>query len=285
MIRDLWQQKIQDEAPADALEQENLLQELMQHHLLASLSRAGLFKSAVFHGGTCLRLLFNHRRFSEDLDFMTKQPDPGFLWKPFLDQAREDCEQEGIQLEVVDRSDANSAVRKAFLKTDSIGKVLLLDLPFTRHQAKKLKVKLEIDTNPPAGSTFETRYITFPTTAPVTAQTLESGFGTKSHALLCRGYTKGRDWYDLIWYASRGIVPNLLLLENALHQQGPWAGQGISVTPDWYLDSMRQRIEEIDWAEARRDVQRFLPAAEQQGLSTWSRELFIQQLERLAQVL
>ena len=114
-----------------------------------------------------------------------------------------------------------AAVRKAFVKTDSIGSVVTLGLPFERVSSKKIRIRLEIDINPPQGSSFETSYLSFPTTAPLTTQTLPSGFGTKTHALLCRRYVKGRDWYDFLWYVARRTVPDLALLGNALLQQGP----------------------------------------------------------------
>lgn len=216
MIGDILSERIRDYSPADTLEQENVLAELLQQFVLASLSRARFFSRAGFHGGTCLRILYGMNRFSEDLDFLLKEPNPDFKWEPYLERIRSDCRDEGINFEIRDRSSAETAVKKAFLKTDSIGQILTLELPFSRHAARKIRIKLEVDTNPPAGSVFETRYINFPLTAAITTQTLESGFATKSHALLCREYTKGRDWYDFLWYVSRKIVPDLALLGHAL---------------------------------------------------------------------
>jgi predicted nucleotidyltransferase component of viral defense system len=273
--------RLRDYAPANPIEQENVLQELMQHYVLSSLSRAGLFSEAMFHGGTCLRIVWGMNRFSEDLDFLLKQPNPHFRWRGYLESVRKDCAQEGIPFEVQDKSHAGTAVQKAFLKTDSIGKILVLDLPFERYRARKIRIKLEIDTNPPAGSTFTTSYITFPVTAPMTTQSLESGFALKLHALLCRSYVKGRDWYDFVWYAARKTRPDLDLLRHALHQQGPWAGQQITVTMRWVQENMEAAIRRIDWTAARADVQRFLPLREQEGLRAWSADFFLYHLARM----
>ncbi len=282
MIEKLLSAKISDYGPTDAIEQENVLRELVQHFVLASLARARFFGIAAFHGGSCLRVLHGTNRFSEDLDFLLKQPAADFRWPPYLEKVREDCRAEGIHFEIQDKSKADAAVRKAFLKTDSIGQILTVDLPFERQSSKKLRIKLEIDSNPPAGSVFETRYITFPVTTPITTQSLDSSFSTKSHALLCREYVKGRDWYDFLWYVSKKATPELTLLGNALDQQGPWAGRKIRVTVDWYLEAMRRRIEEIDWETAKNDVARFVVGREQESIASWSRELFLDQLERLA---
>ena len=273
--------RLRDYAPANPVEQENVLQELMQHYVLSSLSRAGLFSEAMFHGGTCLRIVCGMNRISEDLDFLLKQHNPSFRWQDYLESVRKDCAQEGIPFEVQDKSQAGKAVQKAFLKTDSIGKILVLDLPFGRYRARKIRIKLEIDTNPPAGSTFTTSYITFPVTAPITTQSLESGFALKLHALLCRSYVKGRDWYDFVWYAARKTRPDLDLLRHALHQQGPWAGQQITVTMRWVQENMEAAIRRIDWTAARDDVQRFLPLREQEGLRAWSADFFFYHLARM----
>ncbi|MCY3763731.1 MAG: nucleotidyl transferase AbiEii/AbiGii toxin family protein [Gemmatimonadetes bacterium] len=263
------------------MEQENALQEIVQQYILASLSRAGLFAEAIFHGGTCLRIVHAINRFSQDLDFLLKKPDPRFVWQPYLERVQRDCAGEGIEFEIRDRSAAASAVRKAYLKTDSVGKVLTPGLPYRRHTRRKIRVKLEIDTNPPEGSGFETGYLSFPALAPLTVQSLSSGFATKAHALLCRTYTKGRDWYDLTWYAGRRIEPDFQLLANALSQQGPWKNERLEVTVPWFLGALREKIRTIDWAVARGDVQRFLPTSEQEGLQLWSEEFFLYQVDRM----
>jgi predicted nucleotidyltransferase component of viral defense system len=273
--------RLRDYAPASAVEQENVLQELMQHYVLTSLSRAGLFAEAMFHGGTCLRIVHAMNRFSEDLDFLLKEPSPSFRWQRYLESVRKDCAQEGIPFEVQDKSQAGMAVQKAFLKTDSVGKVLTLELPFERHRPRKIRIKLEIDINPPAGSTFTTSYITFPVTTPMTTQSLESGFALKLHALFCRSYVKGRDWYDFVWYVARKTSPDLALLGQALRQQGPWAGQQITVTMGWVRENMEAAIRRIDWTAARDDVQRFVPLREQEGLRAWSAEFFLFYLARM----
>src|ERR1035437_3549526 len=95
--------RLREYAPANQVEQENVLQELMQHYVLSSLSRAGLFAEAMFQGGTCLRIVYGTNRFSEDLDFLLKQPNPEFQWQSYLEAVRKDCEQEGISFELQDK--------------------------------------------------------------------------------------------------------------------------------------------------------------------------------------
>jgi len=281
MIIDVLKTKIEEYSPKETLEQENVLHEIIQHYVLASLSRSGIFSEVIFHGGTCLRIVSGTNRFSEDLDFLVKAPNPEFRWQKYLDRVGEDCAQEGIDFELIDKSKISTVVQKAFLKTDSIGKILSLNLPFDRRNVKKIRIKLEIDTNPPAGSKFETSYITFPSIAPLTTQTLESGFANKIHALLCRSYTKGRDWYDFVWYVSHKIQPNFTLLQNAVFQQGPWAGEVLNVTKEWFENTLENTIRTIDWNIAQQDVMRFLPHNEQRGIQEWSVDFFLYQLSKM----
>ena len=287
MIHRVLEEKIKEYAVTSVLDQENVLQEIVQQIVLASLSRAGLFSSAqaVFHGGTCLRIVYGMNRFSEDLNFFLKRPDPGFSWERYLEHVVRDGYGEGLGFTVQFRAEDKTAVKKALLRTDSFGKDLAPALPYSRDPRKLIKVKLEIDVNPPVGSTFETRYLAFPVTTAITTQSLESGFAMKIGAMLYRTYVKGRDWYDFIWYVNKKAVPDLELLSRSLDQQGPWAGRKIKVDPGWVETTLRKRIAEIDWGVARRDVGRFLPLREQETLKLWGRDFFLHYLALLVQYL
>jgi predicted nucleotidyltransferase component of viral defense system len=281
MIEKILAERIREYAPQNEIEQENVLLESMQFFVLSALAKAGFFTNAVFHGGTSLRMLHGMQRFSEDLDFLLKAPDPAFDLGGYLDRVARDCRSEGIAFELKDLSSAGGAVKKAFLKTEAVEQVLTMKLPHTRHAHKKLRIKVEVDTNPPAGSSIETHYISFPATVPVTTQTLSSGFALKCHALLCRSYVKGRDWYDFVWYVGTKTGLEFDLLANALRQQGPWANQELQIDRGWLVDNLTEMIGTIDWNEAREDVRRFVLASEQEGLDLWNREFFLYHLSRL----
>ncbi len=280
MIHRVLEEKLKEYPITGAIDQENVLQELVQQYVLAGLARAGFFSSgqAVFHGGTCLRIVYGMNRFSEDLDFFLKRPDPDFRWERYLAAAVKDAAREGFRFSALDKSGEAGAVKKAMIRVGSIGQFPPMDLPFERDLRKLIKVKLEIDVNPPSGSSYETRYLAFPVTAALTTQSLASGFAMKIGAMLGRTYTKGRDWYDFIWYVNKRTVPDLALLSHALDQQGPWAGQKIEIDAGWVEASLRKKITEIDWAVVRRDVERFLPLREQESLKSWGRDLFLQYL-------
>lgn len=282
MISRVFSDKLKEYNPANDVEQEHVLAELMQMLTLSMLAKTDFFIQAAFHGGTFLRLFHNLDRFSEDLDFVLKRRNPGFAWAPYLEQIKKGCEAEGVHFEVVDKSHADNAVKKAFLKSDSVGKVLLMELPFDRFSKRKIKIKFEIDTHPPVGSKFETNYLSFPMPSPVTTQTLGSSFAGKLHALLCRPYLKGRDWYDFIWYVSKKTALDAVLLENALKQTGPWAESPPTVTPAWTIGALRDRIKAIDWVATREDVRPFVPLKNQEQLALWGDAFFLKQADYLS---
>ena len=103
---------------------------------------------------------------------------------------------------------------------------------------------------------------------------LSSSFALKCHALLCRSWTKGRDWFDLLWFCSREVRPNLRLFASSMEQTGPWAGLDIPQTTEWLVQRLRDKIQETDLAKAARDVVPFLGTEERQTVRNWSSDMF-----------
>ncbi len=186
----------------------------------------------------------------------------------------------GLRTQLLDKSRMDNAVRTAVLKGDSISRQL--NLEFVHGPAdRKLKIKLEIDVNPPAGSGFACSYLDFPLDHEVCHQDLASNFALTIHALLCRPYLKGRDWLDFGWYVAQDIGPNIALLRSALMQHGPWRGQSLLVDMSWLQQSLQQKIAVINWSAAADDVRRFLDMAQQQSLRLWSAEFFVAKVEKM----
>ncbi|MFH1708404.1 MAG: nucleotidyl transferase AbiEii/AbiGii toxin family protein [Planctomycetota bacterium] len=263
------------------IEENHAIREITQEIALAGLGRCGFYGKALLHGGTCLRVFYGLNRFSEDLDFLLRAPDPGFQLTDHLKGLAGECAAYGYSLEITDRSNADSMVRKAFLKDDSIGKVIGLQYSGRTGPPAKIRIKLEVDVNPPAGSVAEMKYLDFPFVASVALQDKPTLFSGKLHALLCREYIKGRDWYDFIWYTSQTPGINYAFLGAALDQQGPWKGQGLVVDKAWVLAELSRKIAAIDWKQAAEDVRRFIPAHEAPSLDLWGAELFMHQLDKL----
>lgn len=273
------QERLESYKCASAQAQELALREITQEVALAAFSRTDFYKMAAFHGGTCLRVFYSLDRFSEDLDFMLKKPDARFRLDPYLSGLAVELEAYGYKLEVTDRSKAQDGVKKAFLKDDSIGKVLQLSHLKVDRSTRKIRIKVEVDTNPPQGSGFESKFLDFPFAFSVTIQDPSSLFAGKIHALLCREYTKGRDWHDFLWYISRKTPANFHFLAAALKQMGPWQNKAVTVNRNWCIEQLKQKICSTNWKKARADVQPFLNPQELDSLKLWGQEFFLDRLE------
>lgn len=263
------------------LEEEHAIREITQEVALSALGRTGFFKYAILQGGTCLRIFYGLNRFSEDMDFILKEAERDFQLTPHLKALSEELLAYGYNIKIVDRSNADIAVRKAFIKDDSIGKVLQLKHSGKTGPLRKIRIKFEVDINPPPGSNFEMKYVDFPFVSSVTVQDKASLFAGKIHALLCREYIKGRDWYDFIWYTSQSVEINYQFLASALKQQGPWQGQNIQVDLDWCIKQFRDKITSIDWNATKEDIRRFVKTTELPSVDLWGKNLFLAQLEKM----
>lgn len=262
-------------------EEENALKEIIQEIALSALGRSDFFKKGIFQGGTALRILYGLNRFSEDLDFMLKEPDRAFEWKAYSKNIEEEFKTYDISVSFQDRAKVDKTVKKIFLKNDSIGKILTTKFRHGPGITKTIRVKFEVDTNPPAGSVSEVKYPDFPFPFPVVVQNPPSLFSGKLQALLAREYVKGRDWYDFLWYVSRKTPVNYSFLTHGLHQTGPWKGQAIDIDKKWLLGAMREKISVLNWVEAKMDISRFLKPSDLLLVEHWTKELFLDSLEKM----
>lgn len=258
----------------------NALKEICQEIALAGLARSDFFKIAGFQGGTCLRILHNLRRFSEDLDFIMIVPVRQFNWLSYLNAINEEYATFGLHLSVQDKSTADATVKKAFLKEDSFGKVLNLKYQRSRSDKQTIVIKLEIDTNPPIGSSFSNHFLNYPYPFSITTQDLPSLFAGKCHALLCRSYAKGRDWFDLLWYLQKKISVNHTFFKHALEQTGPYIGQTIFPDNSWLIEELSKKINVIDWNIAKQDVVNFIPKENRNHIEAWSSDFFLSMLQK-----
>ena len=273
---EILRNRLEQYRAANIAEEDHAMREILQEYVLAALSRTDFFSKAAFHGGTHLRIFHGLRRFSEDLDFALLAPDLGFAIKPYLDAIAMELSAIGLEVEVSDRARADAQVKKAFVKEGSMVRLLSVryHAPRGGRTPRKLQIKLEVDANPPSGAKTEMKILRFPFRASIANYDLPSSFSGKLHALLCRSYVKGRDWYDFDWYAGNGIAPNIPLLTSAIFQNGPWAGMAMDVDPAWIRREMLMRIASLDWNAARTDIEPFIRDEERGILDAFNVEYF-----------
>lgn len=259
----------------------NALKEIYQEIALLGLYRSGFFQKAAFYGGTALRIIHGLDRFSEDLDFSLLQKDSEFDIEDYFPAVIEEFEALGIKVTLRKKSKTNqSAIESAFLKNDTSIHTLdieaeeLSDMLDGIHHGKRLKIKFEIDTNPPLGFQTTAHTLLLPTTFNVVAMTLSNLYAGKLHALMFRSWknrVKGRDWYDFEWYVKRGVKVNLEHLKERMVESGDF-DRGDALTGDIVKELLESKIENLDIDQAKNEVQVFIK--EKSRLDFWSRDYF-----------
>lgn len=227
----------------------NALREYVQAFTLRSLHESEAFASIAFVGGTALRFLRQLPRFSEDLDFSVYSP-VGYDGMAWMRKLKRDLLAAGFDASVSWRT--QTAVHVAWIRISQ----LLKAVGVSPLADQKLSIKIEIDTNPPAGAGIERRVITRHLLFMVSHYDFASLMAGKTHALLCRPYAKGRDWYDLLWYLSQTppTTPNEVLLQNALDQT-----QGCDrVAASQWRQQLRDRLDTLVFEQLAADVRPFL---------------------------
>jgi len=267
--------------------QKNALHEIVQEIVMLGLSRGQFFRSAAFYGGTALRMFYGLDRFSEDLDFTLLST------KPFsLEDYRADIESTlasyGFAFSYKTKLKAQkSVIESAFIKGNTAANFITIGITYRQHQDEKIKIKLEVDTNPALGFHCEAKLQTVPTPYYVNTLDLPSLFAGKLHAILFRqrqDNIKGRDWYDLTWYLRRPVPYNLQYLSNKIRQtldeeRLPFANNAALINESTIKQALLEKVETLDIESAKRDVGRFLK--DPRDLDVWSYEFFRAMLERL----
>lgn len=253
----------------------NVSRELLQYCILTSLSKTGLFEKTAFLGGTSLRLFRGLDRFSEDLDFSLLKPDTSFEFKPYLEKAIIELNNNGINAEFKDKSKSDINVKKAFIRDSTVPQILEFSWA-TRKTAtpQKINVKLEVDANPPLGANYETKIIPFPEHEKITLFDMPSAFAGKCHALLTRKYIKGRDWYDFLFYVSQHIEPSYKLLTNALKQTENYTLSQPLMDFKNLASSLNEKINTLDFNAVKQDLAGFIPIDRKSFLDSFNKTLF-----------
>ena len=272
--------------PKTKNEYEKAIQEIVQEISLLGLWRAKFFEHAAFYGGTSLRILYGLNRFSEDLDFSLLKPNPKFDLVPFLKSVEEELEISGLNVKVDHKvKNPESTIRSAFLKAGTLETFISIGLSdsLKKHTQSNevIKIKVELDIDPPTGFSTEIKYLIKPIPFPVRSYVPEDLFAGKLHAVLCRLYkirVKGRDWYDLIWYVSKGFKLNLAHLEIRMRQSGHYLDDE-SLSKIKFLSILEEKILGLNIHAAKEDIRRFI--SNQKEIEAWSKEFFLSLLPRI----
>ncbi len=267
-------------------EYEAALLEIIQEIALLGLWRSKFFEEATFYGGTALRILYGLDRFSEDLDFSLLKKEPNFEMKSYHQSVVRELQSLGFDVTVEEKKKTiDTAVQSAFIKANTREHFLRIGLSTEdqrrMHSNKVLKVKFEVDTDPPLKFNVDYRPLTFPGPFSVATMTLPDLFAGKMHALLFReykGWVKGRDWYDFLWFIGQKIPLRLTHLEERMREAGHFPNDQ-HLTEQKLRRILNDRIRQLDVASAKADVRRFIK--DSWKIDHWSHEYFLESATHL----
>jgi len=263
----LYDSMVESYAPKSALERQAVQQEVMQLIALSGLARGGFFEKAAFYGGTCLHLFYGMERFSEDMDFSLLSPDPKFDFESYFPAIQEEFALAGKEVEIqLKHKGKPSSIESAFLKESSE----VFRIGFTTQ--KQIKVKIEVDIDPPPDFSTEMKLMTRPVSRWIRVYSIGDLYAGKVSAALFRAWrsrVKGRDWYDLEWYVRNGFVCNL----KHLSARGRESNSNVDLSSrEAVIAAFKERIATIDFKAASEDVRPFLKDAS--CLDIWSQDYF-----------
>lgn len=267
-------------------DKKNAIKEIVQEVVLCGLSRGGFFKEAAFYGGTALRIFYGLDRFSEDLDFSLITQNPDFDLTKYFSYIENETKSLGLNFSVTEKEKSiDSNVKSAFLKGNTKEHILSFyeesDDAKIINREEVIKIKFEVDVNPPIGATYETKFGLLPSPYQVRLYDMSSLFAGKIHACLCRNWksrVKGRDFYDYVFFLSMGAKVNLVNLKAKL-VQSKFITEAYDLTIEKLKELLNERFSNMDFEQARDDVLPFVK--DKSKLDLWSKDFFIEITKRL----
>lgn len=245
----------------------NATYEVMQQVALAGLQRGGFFEKAAFYGGTCLRIFHGLGRYSEDMDFTLLKEDPSFNIENYFPAIIAEFKALGRDVVITKKEKRNfGKVESAFLKDDTH----VYNLAFQTE--KSLKIKIEVDTNPPLGFGTEQKLLLQPFSFMTRCVTLPDLFAGKMHALVYRKWgqrVKGRDWYDFEWYVRNGVP-----LDFEHFRQRALDFNSEDLSKEDFLKMLTERLATTNINAVKKDVLPFIKNPSE--LDIWSNDYFVQ---------
>ena len=262
--------------PKSETEPINALKEIFQEITLLGLYRGGFFNKAAFYGGTSLRILYGLERFSEDLDFSLLEKNKSFDIEKYFPSIVNEFEALGIEVSLNKKSKSNETnIESAFLKNDTSIHTLNIEAKGLEdiHNGRRIKIKLEVDTNPPLKFQTESKTLLLPMTFNIRTMTLPNLYAGKMHALLFRNWktrVKGRDWFDFEWYVKNNIPLNLEHLCQRMKESRNFNKD--ILTKEEFAKLLYDKIDTLDIKQAINEVKGFVK--DTRVFDFWSKDYF-----------
>jgi len=277
-MSDLFDEMLKNYDTTTMTNRKNALKEVIQEIVLCGLSRAGFFSDVAFYGGTALRIFHGLDRFSEDLDFSLTHTDNRFDLSEYLPILENEMHSFGLVIEVSEKQKTTASdIQSAFVKANTKQQLSFFfedQNSSCIHPDEKIRIRFEVDTNPPDYAGFEHRYRLLPYPYEVQLYDRPSLLAGKIHAVLARSWksrVKGRDLYDFVFYLQHNTPLNLRHLKARLIQTGH-----LKTSDTFNIEDLRERLiehfDQLDYENAKQDVIPFIK--DTRVLEIWSSNFF-----------
>ena len=248
-------------------ERRNAIFEANQQVILAGLYNGGFFDVAAFYGGTCLRIFHGLQRFSEDMDFSLLTPNDKFDFTKYFQPIIDEFAIVGREVEIKKKDKKSfGKVESAFLKDNTD----VYDVSFQTD--KSIKIKIEVDTQPPLNFRTEQKLLLQPHSFMTRCFILPDLFARKMHALVYRGWknrVKGRDWYDFEWYVRHNVPLDFAHFAERVRQFN-----NEEIRQEVFMAKLKDRLASADINQVKNDALPFVRNPNE--LDIWSNDYFVQ---------
>ncbi len=272
MRQDVYEGMLSAYNPVTEQQKRNAVFEVNQQVILAGLYNGGFFDVAAFYGGTCLRIFHNLQRFSEDMDFSLLAPDRNFDFSRYFQPIIDEFSIVGRKVEIRKKDKKNfGKVESAFLKDNTD----VYDVSF--QMDKSIKIKIEVDTQPPLNFRTEQKLLLQPSSFMARCFVLQDLFAGKMHALVYRAWknrVKGRDWYDFEWYVRHKIPLGFTHLAERTSMLNNEV-----IDKESFIRKLKDKFREANIEQVKQDVVPFVRDTNE--LAIWSNEYFIELADRI----
>ena len=269
----------------------NYIREKLQILIISGLSDTDFYKNFAFTGGTCLRLMYNTDRYSEDLDFdFVKKEYKGYDFNKCFNTILDYLDFFNVDCDIEYKEKNNEISIKTFnLKFDFKNLLNVFDLKDFLNEFQEgqlLKIKFEVETDFNESEKFEIVNGDMPL-YEINTVSKESMMANKLNAILRRNENtniKGRDFFDLKYYIDNNVKLNIELFNYCFKRDGiTLNGIEKHIDPpknkEELIKLIKKKIKNIDFELVKKDIFSFVN--NDYDLSIYNLEYFSQLVEKI----
>ena len=201
------------------------------------------------------------------MDFSLLAPDDKFDFTKYFQPIIDEFAIVGREVEIKKKDKKSfGKVESAFLKDNTD----VYDVSFQTD--KSIKIKIEVDTQPPLNFRTEQKLLLQPHSFMTRCFILPDLFARKIHALVYRGWknrVKGRDWYDFEWYVRHNVPLDFAHLAERVRQFN-----NEEIGREAFMAQLKDRLASANINQVKSDVLPFVRNPKE--LDIWSNDYFVQ---------